>query len=111
MATKRGHRRRRRLNNKDVILSKCNAPDAYLNKPDDQAVWCSDDGNSYAIAFYKGPRGSSSVSPFSDSVFTVKPDALTFSGGIRGDAPKGKYRYRVIGDSGCDHDPVFHIGP
>ncbi len=100
-----------KVNPKDVTLNKCDAPDTYLNKPDDQALWHSGDGGAYAIAFYAGPPSSPYVSPFPSSVFTVKPGSSTSSGRIKGDAPKGPYKYRVAGDNGCHKDPVFHIGP
>ena len=95
-----------------VILNKCDAPVAYLPDPDDQAVWSSGDRASYAIAFYAGPPGSSRVSPFTaGAVFTVKPGGATPSGGIWSDAAYGDYKYRVVGDNGCDIDPKLHIGP
>lgn len=98
---------------KVVLDNKCNAPDADLNKPNDQAMWYSGDNQtSYAIAFYSGPSGSSSPSPFTNgTVFTVMPGVATPSGPIDVGAPKGSYKYRVVGDNGCDIDPKLRIGP
>jgi len=100
------------LKPKNITIHKCSAVETYVNKPDEEAVWYSGDQDTYKIKFHKGPPGSSRVSPFTaGDNFTVTPGPPTHSGQIWPNAVTGKYRYRVKGKSGCDIDPVIHIGP
>lgn len=100
---------------KTVTLSDCSATPSdtlQLSRGNgDEVQWTSGDGGTYAIVFYTDPPTYPDVSPFHDSVFVVRPNGTTPSGPIRKDADYVDYKYRVVGDDGCDVDPVIHIGP
>jgi hypothetical protein len=98
-------------NPKHIAINNCDAPETYLNKPDDEAEWHSGDHDTYRITFYAGPPGSPHVSPFYSDKFKATSTIPAQSGPIRPDAKPGPYKYRVHGDRGCDHDPVIRIGP
>ena len=98
-------KRHLRINYKSIVIENCQVsdPDAYLNKKQgDQAKWISD-GGEFALIF----QGKT---PFKHSVFVVRDLATTPSGPVKPRA-EGTYKYRVVGDSGCDVDPNVHIGP
>lgn len=101
----------------DIALCLADPPDVYLNYNNghgNRAFWKSTDGATYAIVFQLGPVAGGEVSPFKDTVFVVKADGTPTPSGPIKHAPASKddrYRYRIIGDNGCDIDPIIHIGP
>ena len=114
--TTKGRRpkKRHRINYKDIYIN----PDCTVDPPDtpyppyvkysDQVKWHSRGGN-FAIVFQPNPPNPY-VSPFGDSVFLVKSTGSTNPGAIKIKQDL-VYKYRVVGDSGCDVDPKLHIGP
>lgn len=114
-------RRHRSGRNIDIIVSGCfvssqpDPPDPS-KKDGDQVLWsvAQDDKGTYAIIF--DPANSVRPSPFKQDVFIVKPQGKTPSGRITlndNDIPSSglDFKYRLVGDNGCDEDPIIHIGP
>ncbi len=112
---KKHTKRRKRLNPKRVTINSCASnpnPLILSKKNGDQALWRSGDGGTYAVVFFPDPPNYPYGSPFNDAVFIVEPTGTTPSGPIRRNAKYDfDYKYRVVGDNGCDIDPIIHIGP
>lgn len=100
------------------VTTKCQASDLtvyYKHGPKDDGdmvTWTSTDGHTYAIVFQQGPP--SGVSPFDETVFIVSGDGnptlarpITKKPSVGGD----DYKYRIVGDNGCDIDPMIHVQP
>ena len=115
--TAKGRRPKRhhvKVNYKDIYIN----PDCTVDPPDkpvppyvkygDQVKWHSRGGD-FAVVFQPYPPNPN-VSPFNESVFKVKSNGSTNSGAIK-IKQELDYKYRVVGDSGCDIDPIIHIGP
>lgn len=108
-------RRHVKVNYKDIYIN----PDCTVDPPDtpyppyvkygDQVKWHSRGGN-FAIVFQPNPPNPY-VSPWDTAtVFHVKSHGVTNPGAIKIKQDL-VYKYRVVGDNGCDIDPKIRIGP
>lgn len=117
--SKKQKKRRRRFSGAkiDIMVTDCyvsSVPDPPnpSKKKGDEVRWSSD-GGTYAVTFV--PANPVRPSPFDKDVFIVKPVGKTPSGRITlpDPIPAGglDFKYRVVGDNGCDIDPIIHIRP
>ncbi len=112
--TKKRHRIK--VNYKDIYINPdctVDPPDKpvppYVKYSDEEVQWHSRGGN-FAVVFQPNPPNPH-ISPWdTETVFLVKPNGVTNPGAIRIKQDL-YYKYRVVGDSGCDNDPIIHIGP